>query len=78
MRNILNIVLFIIMFYSFFRLFSASRQNSKGKQLVNIVSKPGLWLQGLTTAEPTDDIIEVGIASVEAVFDWKKFQEENM
>lgn len=38
MRNILNIVLFIIMFYSFFRLFSASRQNSKGKQLVNIVS----------------------------------------
>ena len=53
----------------------AGNSNSK---LVNIVSKPGLWLQGLTTAEPTDDIIEVGIASVEAVFDWKKFQEENM
>ncbi len=38
MSNILNIVLFMIMFYSFFRLFSASRQNGKGKQLVNIVS----------------------------------------
>lgn len=30
-------------------------------------------LQGLTTAEPTDDMIEVAIASVEAVFDWKEF-----
>lgn len=36
------------------------------------VSK-GLMLQGLTTAEPTDDMIEVAIASVEAVFDWKEF-----
>lgn len=41
--------------------------------LVNILSKPGLWLQRLTTAEPTDDMIEVGIASVEAVFDWRNF-----
>ncbi len=45
--------------------------------LVNTLSKPGLWLQNLTTKEPDDDMIEVGIASVEAVFDWKKFQEEN-
>lgn len=42
----------------------------------NILSKPGLWLQGLTTAEPDDPMIEVAIASVDAVFDWKKFVAE--
>ena len=45
--------------------------------LVNLISKPGLMLQGLTTREPDDDMIEVAIRSVEAVFDWKKFEEEN-
>lgn len=40
---------------------------------INVLSKPGLLLQGLTTAEPTDDMIEVAIASVEAVFDWETF-----
>lgn len=43
--------------------------------LVNLLSKPGMWLQSLTTREPDDSMIEVAIASVEAVFDWKKFQE---
>ena len=46
-------------------------------KVVQILSKPGLWLQNLTTREPDDAMIEVGIASVEAVFDWKKFQDEN-
>ena len=41
--------------------------------LINLISKPGLWMQGLTTKEPDDDMIEVGIASVEAVFDWKSY-----
>lgn len=45
--------------------------------LITLLSKPGLWLQGLTTKEPDDSMIEVGIASVEAVFDWKKYLEEN-
>ncbi len=45
--------------------------------LVNILSKPGLMMQGMTTCEPDDEMIEVGIASVEAVFDWKKWQVEN-
>lgn len=44
--------------------------------IVNLLSKPGLWLQNLTTKEPDDDMIEVGIASVEAVFDWKSYVEE--
>ena len=35
-----------------------------------------MWLQGLTTAEPDDPMIEVAIASVEAVFDWKAFVAE--
>lgn len=33
---------------------------------VKIVSAPGLWMQRITTNEPTDDIIEVGIASLKA------------
>lgn len=45
--------------------------------LVNLLSKPGLCLQALTTKEPDDSMIEVGIASVEAVFDWKKYLNEN-
>ena len=45
--------------------------------IINILSVPGLWMQKLTTKEPEDEMIEVGIASVEAVFDWKKWQEEN-
>ena len=46
-------------------------------KFTDILSKPGLLLQGLTTREPDDDMIEVGIASVEAVFDWKKYLNEN-
>ena len=43
---------------------------------MNILSQPGLWMQRLMTKEPDDDMIEVGIASVEAVFDWKAWQKE--
>ena len=45
--------------------------------LVNILSKPGLAIQKLTTKEPDDSMIEVAICAVEAVFDWKKYEEEN-
>ena len=45
--------------------------------VINLISKPGLWMQGLTTKEPDDEMIEVGIASVEAVFDWKAYLREN-
>ena len=57
--------------YEFIRL--AGRSDNV---FVNILSKPGLWLQRLTTREPDDAMIEVGIASVEAVFDWKSYVEE--
>ena len=41
--------------------------------VVRIISAPGLWMQKLTTKEPDEDMIEVAIASVEAVFDWKTY-----
>jgi len=43
--------------------------------VVNFLSKPGLWMQKMTTREPDEAMIEVGIASVEAVFDWKTYVE---
>ena len=57
--------------YEFLKL--CGRSESK---VVNILSKPGMWLQRLTTREPDDSMIEVAIASVEAVFDWKPYVEE--
>lgn len=45
--------------------------------VVNLISKPGLLLQRLTTSEPDDSMIEVAICAVEAVFDWRKYQEES-
>lgn len=45
--------------------------------LVRILSAPGMLLQRLTTKEPDDDMIEVAIASVEAVFDWKQYFKDN-
>lgn len=44
---------------------------------VNLLSKPGLWVQNLTTKEPDDSMIEVAICAVEAVFDWKEYLSEN-
>lgn len=44
--------------------------------VVQIISRPGMWLQKLTTKEPDEDMIRVAIASVEAVFDWKTYLKE--
>lgn len=44
--------------------------------LVRIISAPGMWLQRLTTKEPDESMVEVAIASVEAVFDWKTYLKE--
>lgn len=57
--------------YEFIRL--AGRSDNC---VVNLLSKPGLLLQRITTREPEDDMIEVAIASVEAVFDWKTYVSE--
>ena len=44
---------------------------------VNALSKPGLWLQKLTTKEPDETMVQVAIMAVEAVFDWRNFLAEN-
>lgn len=44
--------------------------------LVKVISAPGLGLQKLTTKEPDRQMVEVAIAAVEAVFDWKDFLKE--
>ena len=31
-----------------------------------VIMAPGSWLQGITTAEPTDDMIEIAVAALEA------------
>lgn len=45
--------------------------------LVNLLSKPGMAIQMMTTREPDDDMIEVAIQAVEAVFDWRAYEREN-
>ncbi|MCD8015706.1 MAG: DUF1385 domain-containing protein [Lachnospiraceae bacterium] len=57
--------------YEFIQL--AGRTDNK---IINALSRPGMMMQHLTTKEPDDSMIEVGIASVEAVFNWKKFENE--
>ena len=54
--------------YEFIKL--AGRSESK---IVNILSKPGMLLQKITTSEPDEDMVEVAIEAVSAVFDWKKY-----
>lgn len=41
--------------------------------LVKILSAPGMLIQRLTTKEPDESMVEVAMAAVEAVFDWKKY-----
>ena len=45
--------------------------------IVRILSAPGMLIQRMTTKEPDDKMIEVAIASVEAVFDWKQYLKDN-
>lgn len=52
----------------------AGRSNSR---FMDLVSRPGMWMQGLTTKEPDDSMIEVAIAATEAVFDWREYLTEN-
>ncbi len=58
--------------YEFIRLAGRSEN-----AVVNLLSRPGMWLQALTTREPDDSMIEVAISAVEAVFDWQSFIEKD-
>lgn len=57
--------------YEFIRLAGKS-----DNRLVCLLSKPGMALQKMSTKEPTPDMVEVAIASVEAVFDWRAYLKE--
>ena len=57
--------------YEFIR-FSGRHDNF----LIRLLSLPGMGIQRITTKEPDESMIETAIASVEAVFDWKAFQQE--
>lgn len=73
LRIVLRVVLVPVVAgvsYEFIR-FAGNSDN----KVVNILSRPGFWMQGLTTREPEDDMIEVAIASVDAVFDWRGYIE---
>ena len=50
--------------------------NNSNNPLIKIISAPGMCLQTLTTKEPTEDMVEVAIKSVEAVFDWREYLKE--
>lgn len=56
--------------YEFIRL--AGRNDS---WIIKVLSAPGLWVQRLTTREPDLQMLEVAIASVEGVLDWRAYQE---
>lgn len=47
----------------------------KDNLFIRIISAPGMLMQRITTKEPDDDMIEVAIKAVEAVFDWREFRE---
>ena len=51
----------------------AGRTDSR---FADIMSRPGLAMQKLTTKEPDEDMVEVAIRAVEAVFDWKTYLRE--
>ena len=72
LSRILLIAVIAGVYYEFLRL--AGRRASK---LVDIVSRPGMWMQNLTTKEPDDSMIQVAICAVETVFDWKAYLTEN-
>lgn len=75
MRVIIRIALLpVIAGISYEVLKLAGRSESP---VVNVLSKPGLAVQKLTTKEPDDSMIEVAIQAVEAVFDWRAYEAEN-
>lgn len=54
------------------------RLAGKGDNIfIKIISAPGMALQKLTTKEPDEEMVEVAIAAIEKVFDWRSFQEKN-
>ena len=71
MRIVLRVLLIPVISGISFEIIQLAGRSSN--PLINLISGPGLWMQKITTREPDDDMIRVGIASVEAVFDWRAY-----
>ena len=63
--------------YSFDKFGLHAEDNKSENKIIHALSMPGMWMQKITTKEPTDDMIEVAIEAVEAVFDWEQYLEDN-
>lgn len=57
-----------------YELLKASAKYEKNPFLI-VVATPGKWLQGLTTAEPDDDMLEVAVAALKAVLSKNRGEE---
>ena len=75
MRVVLRIVLIPVIASVAYELIRLAGKSDNA--VVRALSAPGLLMQRLTTREPDEKMIEVGIKSVEAVFDWKAYLAEN-
>lgn len=75
-RILIRIVLFPIIAGVSYEIIRIA--GSSDNFLINLISRPGMWVQNMTTKEPDDSMIEVGIRAVEAVFDWRGWQKENL
>lgn len=77
MRVLLRLILVpVIAGISYEIIQFAGRHDNK---FTDIISAPGLALQKyLTTKEPDLEMLEVAIASVEAIYDWRAFQENKI
>ena len=71
LRIVLRLLVLPLVFRSSYKCIRLA--GSSDHPLVQIFSKPGLALQKLTTKEPDHSMIEVAIASVEGVFDWREY-----
>ncbi|MBR0164699.1 MAG: DUF1385 domain-containing protein [Lachnospiraceae bacterium] len=74
LRLLLRIVLLPVVSGISYELIRLAGRNDN--LFVRILSAPGFAMQRLTTREPDDEMIEVGIRSVEAVFDWKSYLQD--
>ena len=45
--------------------------------LINLLSRPGMWVQNMARKERDDRMIEGAIRAVEEVFEWRAWQKEN-
>ena len=75
LRVVLRIVLIPVIAGVAYELIRLAGRSSN--PLVRALSAPGLWMQVLTTKEPDDSMIEVGIRSVEEIFDWRQYLKDN-